>query len=107
MNRMPQEFLYQIQISDRVPCGEVRTTDLGFCVPKLILASHRLRKYGRVRSLNPEHRSDLRQSPVISVDTKKKELIGNFKNQGQEWQPKRQPIQVNMHDFEDALCHQT
>jgi hypothetical protein len=39
--------------------------------------------------------------PVISVDTKKKELIGNFKNQGQEWQPKRQPIQVNLHDFED------
>jgi len=39
--------------------------------------------------------------PVISVDTKKKELIGNFKNGGQEWQPKKQPLQVNMHDFED------
>lgn len=39
--------------------------------------------------------------PVISVDTKKKELIGNFKNNGREWEPKQQPIEVNMHDFKD------
>jgi hypothetical protein len=39
--------------------------------------------------------------PVISVDTKKKELIGNFKNNGQEWEPKQQPVEVNMHDFKD------
>jgi hypothetical protein len=39
--------------------------------------------------------------PVISVDTKKKELIGNFKNQGQEWQPKGCPVEVEMHDFKD------
>jgi Rhodopirellula transposase DDE domain len=39
--------------------------------------------------------------PVISVDTKKKELIGNFKNNGQEWEPAEQPVQVNMHDFKD------
>lgn len=39
--------------------------------------------------------------PVISVDTKKKELIGNFKNNGREWQPKQQPVQVNVHDFKD------
>lgn len=39
--------------------------------------------------------------PVISVDTKKKELIGNFKNNGQEWQPKQQPIEVNLYDFKD------
>lgn len=37
--------------------------------------------------------------PRISVDTKKKELIGNYKNNGQTWLPKRQPIEVNMHDF--------
>ena len=36
--------------------------------------------------------------PVISVDTKKKELIGNFKN-GREWQPKGQPDLVDVHDF--------
>lgn len=40
--------------------------------------------------------------PVISVDTKKKELIGNFRNQGRSWA--RQPEQVNVHDFpQDAL----
>jgi hypothetical protein len=37
--------------------------------------------------------------PVISVDTKKKELIGAFKNSGQTWRPKGQPYQVNVHDF--------
>ena len=39
--------------------------------------------------------------PVISVDTKKKELVGNFKNNGQTWLPKGKPIEVNMHDFPD------
>jgi hypothetical protein len=38
--------------------------------------------------------------PVISVDTKKKELIGNYKNGGREWRPKGQPEQVLVHDFE-------
>ncbi len=37
--------------------------------------------------------------PVISVDCKKKELIGNFKNNGREWQPKGQPVTVNVYDF--------
>jgi hypothetical protein len=37
--------------------------------------------------------------PVISVDTKKKELVGEFKNAGQEWQPKGEPEKVKVHDF--------
>jgi Rhodopirellula transposase DDE domain len=37
--------------------------------------------------------------PVISVDTKKKELVGNFKNGGREWQPVGQPERVDVHDF--------
>lgn len=37
--------------------------------------------------------------PVISVDTKKKELIGDFKNSGREWHPKGQPEKVRVHDF--------
>jgi len=37
--------------------------------------------------------------PVISVDTKKKELIGNYDNAGQQWLPAKQPIQVRGHDF--------
>ena len=38
--------------------------------------------------------------PVISVDTKKKELVGDFKNGGREWQLKGQPERVRIHDFE-------
>jgi transposase len=37
--------------------------------------------------------------PVISVDTKKKELIGEFKNAGRDWRPKGQPAAVRTHDF--------
>lgn len=40
-----------------------------------------------------------RHQPVISVDTKKKELVGNFKNGGREWQPKGEPEKVEVHDF--------
>ncbi|VTR70495.1 transposase [Desulfosarcina cetonica] len=39
--------------------------------------------------------------PVISVDTKKKELIGDFKNAGREWQPQGEPEPVRVHDFID------
>jgi hypothetical protein len=42
-----------------------------------------------------------RHQPVISVDTKKKELVGDFKNQGREWRPQGQPEPVRMHDFAD------
>ena len=38
--------------------------------------------------------------PVISVDTKKKELVGDFKNAGQEWELKGQPEEVRVHDFQ-------
>ena len=39
--------------------------------------------------------------PVVSVDAKKKELVGPFKNGGREWQPQGQPERVNVHDFPD------
>jgi len=52
--------------------------------------------------LNAQARAFLRQGlPVISVDTKKKELVGNFKNAGREWQPQGQPEKALVHDFED------
>ena len=37
--------------------------------------------------------------PVISVDTKKKELLGNYDNGGKQWLPAKNPIKVNGHDF--------
>jgi hypothetical protein len=42
-----------------------------------------------------------RGQPVISVDTKKKELVGDFKNGGREWQPRGEPEYVRVYDFPD------
>jgi hypothetical protein len=42
-----------------------------------------------------------RSQPAVSVDTKKKELVGDFKNAGREWRPRGQPQEVRMHDFPD------
>ena len=41
--------------------------------------------------------------PVISVDTKKKELVGNFSNGGKEWHPRGEPERVQVHDFKGEL----
>jgi len=50
--------------------------------------------------LNEQARQQQAQGqPVISVDTKKKELVGDFKNPGQEWRPKGDPERVKVHDF--------
>jgi len=59
------------------------------------------------RNAQFEHINDLvcrritASQPVISVDTKKKELVGRFKNGGQQWRPKGRPERVNVHDFLD------
>ena len=42
-----------------------------------------------------------RGQPAVSVDTKKKELVGDFKNNGQQWRPKGKPQTVRVHDFPD------
>ena len=43
---------------------------------------------------------------MISVDTKKKELVGQFKNGGREWRPRGEPERVNVHDFVDKAAGQ-
>jgi len=54
------------------------------------------------RYLNDQIKARLAQGlPVVSVDTKKKELVGVFRNGGQEWQPQGTPEHVNVHDFPD------
>jgi hypothetical protein len=40
-------------------------------------------------------------APVVSVDTKKKELVGDYKNNGREWMPQGKPERVQVHDFPD------
>jgi hypothetical protein len=52
------------------------------------------------RYINRQVRRHQRQGqPVISVDTKKKELVGDFNNSGREWRPKGHPQRVRVHDF--------
>jgi hypothetical protein len=50
---------------------------------------------------NQVRRLQKRGQPVVSVDTKKKELLGDFKNPGQEWQPQGEPEDVRVYDFKD------
>ncbi|WP_030582805.1 ISAzo13 family transposase [Streptomyces anulatus] len=69
---------------------------------KTLEGSQHVDRGAQFRHLNEqarEHR-DAGQ-PVISVDTKKKELVGAFKNEGRQWRPAGDPVQVNMHDFAD------
>ena len=55
---------------------------------------------GQFRYINKQVKSFLRRGdPVISVDTKKKELVGEFRNAGRTWRPKGRPHDVNVHDF--------
>jgi transposase len=46
-------------------------------------------------------RALMRDQPAISVDTKKKELVGDFQNGGREWRPQGEPEEVRVHDFLD------
>lgn len=56
-------------------------------------------QFGYLNDQASDHRAA--GDPVISVDTKKKELVGEFANGGREWQPTGEPEQANVHDFMD------
>ncbi|MGH3456524.1 MAG: ISAzo13 family transposase [Nocardioidaceae bacterium] len=56
-------------------------------------------QFGHINALAAERLAAA--EPVISVDTKKKELIGSYANGGREWQPSGEPQRVNVHDFAD------
>ena len=57
---------------------------------------------GQFRRINAMvKRFQRRRQPVVSVDAKKKELIGDFKNAGREWRPRGEPEEVRVHDFVD------
>jgi len=57
---------------------------------------------GQFRHINARVARQLRRGqPAISVDTKKKELVGDFKNGGREWRPRGDPQPVRVHDFID------
>jgi hypothetical protein len=97
---------YGIRLSDKTVAKLLRAHDYSLQAPNKSVegAQH------PDRNAQFEHINDTatdcveRGVPTISVDTKKKELVGNFKNGGREWQPKGQPDEVDVHDFpSDAL----
>lgn len=61
--------------------------------------ANRDEQFRYINSLVKEYQA--KNWPVLSVDCKKKEKIGNFKNQGQSWRPKGKPLDVNVYDFPD------
>ena len=57
---------------------------------------------GQFRYLNEQAKAHLAaRQPVLSVDTKKKEVVGNLANKGRAWQPSGDPVRVDVHDFPD------
>ena len=71
---------------------------------KILEGAHHPDRDEQFRHISQTTTSFLQQGqPAISVDTKKKELVGNFKNGGREWEPVGQPRPVKDHDFLDPL----
>lgn len=56
-------------------------------------------QFGYINAQVQDHQ--LAGEPVVSVDTKKKEIIGEFKNAGRQWRPAGDPVRVDVHDFPD------
>jgi hypothetical protein len=79
--------------------------DLGFSLQapaKRLEGTQHPDRDGQFSYLNEQVKAFLAQgAPVVSVDAKKKELVGPFKNGGREWQPKGEPESVRVHDFLD------
>jgi hypothetical protein len=99
-------FEHGIRISDKTVAKLLRAHDYSLQAPSKSVegAQHPDRNAQFEHINNTAMDCVARGVPTISVDTKKKELVGNFKNGGREWQPKGQPDKVDVHDFpSDAL----
>lgn len=69
---------------------------------KTLEGGHHPDRNAQFEYVNAQTKKFLAQGlPVISVDTKKKELVGNYSNRGQEWQPQGEPEETLIHDFPD------
>ena len=95
-----------IRISDRTVAKLLRDHDYSLQAPnKAVEGKQHPDRDAQFEHINVTAEACLERSiPVISVDTKKKELVGNFKNAGREWQPEGEPELVDVHDFpQDAI----
>jgi hypothetical protein len=95
-----------IQISDRTVAKLLRNHGYSLQAPnKSVEGKQHPDRNEQFEHINDKAKECIAQGvPVISVDTKKKELVGNFKNGGREWQPQGEPDLVDVHDFpSDAI----
>jgi hypothetical protein len=90
-----------IRISDKTVAKLLREHGYGLQAPnKSVEGAQHPDRNAQFEHINAKaQRCIERGVPVISVDTKKKELVGNFKNGGREWQPAGKPELVDVHDF--------
>jgi hypothetical protein len=97
------ETQHGIRISDRTVAKLLREHDYSLQAPnKSVEGTQHPDRNAQFEYINAKAQSCVERSvPVISVDTKKKELVGNFKNGGREWQPEGEPDLVDVHDFPD------
>lgn len=93
----------QIQVSDRTIAKLLRSHGYSLQAPnKSVEGAQHPDRNAQFEHINATAEDCIgRGVPVISVDTKKKELVGNFKNSGREWQLEGQPDLVDVHDFPD------
>jgi hypothetical protein len=91
--------------ASHVLVGELLRDQLGFRLQanaKVKEGKQHPDRDAQFRYINEQVRRHLRGGqPVISIDAKKKELIGEYKAVGREWAPKSEPVKVNSHDFPD------
>lgn len=102
LRRLAEEWGHQGHLVSRTVVGEL-LRDLGYSLQanaKTLEGAHHPDRNAQFEHINREVQARLAQGqPVISVDTKKKELIGAFKNPGRTWRRKGQPEAVNVYDF--------
>jgi hypothetical protein len=92
-----------IRISDKTVAKLLRDHGYSLQAPtKSVEGAQHPDRNAQFEHINAQARDCMaRGLPAISVDTKKKELVGNFKNAGREWQPQGEPELVDVHDFPD------
>jgi hypothetical protein len=92
---------YGIRLSYKTVSKLLREHDYSLQAPnKSVEGAQHPDRNAQFEHINAKAQNYIEQGiPVISVDTKKKELVGNFKNGGREWQPKGEPDLVDVHDF--------
>lgn len=94
---------YGIRVSDKTIARLLRQNGYSLQAPnKSVEGAQDPARNAQFEHINTKAQDCIERGvPVISVDTKKKELVGNFKNAGRTWQPRGEPELVNVHDFPD------